>query len=57
MDQPTDVSTRLCFINSDIVDSKVDDADIDRYGIHELETHPSPFTTRIPNAEREIEEI
>ena len=33
-DQPTDVSSKLCYINSDIADSKEIDADIDRFGIH-----------------------
>ena len=56
-DQPTDVSSKLRYINSDIADSEEIDADIDRFGTHRLETHPSSFTARMPNAQREIEEI
>ena len=41
-------------MNSDIADSEENDGDIDRFGIHQLETHPSSFTTRMPNAQREI---
>ena len=55
--QPTNVFARLCYIKYDIDDSEENDADIDRFGIQQLETHPSCFTTRIPNAQREIEEI
>ena len=33
-DQPTDVSSKLCYINSDIADSEEIDADIDRFGTH-----------------------
>ena len=51
-DHPTDVSSKLRYINSDIADSEEIDADIDRFG-----THPSSFTARMPNAQREIEEI
>ena len=56
-DQPIDVSSKLHYINSDIVDSEVNDADIERYGIHELKTHPSSFTARMTNVESEIEKI
>ena len=54
LNQPTNVFTRLLYIKYDIDDSEENDADIDRFGIHQLETHPSSFTARIPNAQREI---
>ena len=56
-DEPTDVSNRLHFSNLDISESKENDADIDGFGTHQLESHPSSFTIRMPNAWREIEEI
>ena len=56
-DQPTDVSSKLHYINSDIAKSDDIDVKIDMFGNHQLETHPSSFTARIPNAQREIEEI
>ena len=56
-DHPTDVSSKLRYIKSDIADSEDIDVDIDRFGTHRLETHPSSFTARMPNAQREIEEI
>ena len=49
-DEPTDVSNRLHFVNSDIYESKENDADIDGFGTHQLESHPSSFTIRMPNA-------
>ena len=51
------MSNRLHFSNLDISESKENDADIDGFGTHQLESHPSSFTIRIPNARREIEEI
>ena len=57
LDHPTDVSSKLGYINSDIADSEDIDADIDRFGTHRLETHPSSSTVRMSNAQREIEEI
>ena len=48
--QPTDFSSKLSYINSNIADSEEIDADIDRIGIHRLETRPSSFTARMPNA-------
>ena len=49
-----DVSARLCYINYDIDDSEENYDVIYRFGIHQLGTHPSPFTSRMPNAQREI---
>ena len=49
--QPTDVSNRLHYVNFDISDSKGNDSDIDGLGIHQLESHPSSFIFRIPNAQ------
>ena len=44
-EQPTHVSSKLLYINSDIADSEEIDANIDRFGTHRLETHPSSFTS------------
>ena len=55
--QPTNFFTKLCYINSRIVDSEDIDAYIDRFGIYQLETHPSSFIARMPNAQKEIEEL
>ena len=57
LEQPTNVSSKLRYIKFDIADSEEIDADIDRFRIHRLETHPSSFIARMPNAQREIEEI
>ena len=56
-DQPIDVSSKLRYINSDIADSEEYDIYIDSFGTHRFKTHPSSFIARMPNAQREIEEI
>ena len=49
--QPTYVSSSLNYIKFDIDKSEKNDTNIDEFGNHQLETHPSFFTSRMENAE------
>jgi ATP-dependent DNA helicase PIF1 len=56
-ENPTDVSTRLKFVDCDIEETDNNVADIQGFPADRLHSHPSSFVARLPNERREVEEI
>jgi hypothetical protein len=55
--RPTNVSTRLQFVDCDIEEIRDNDNDIQGLATDHFHSHPSSFVARLPNEWREVEEI
>ena len=56
-ENPTDVSTRLKFVDCDIEEIDNNVSDIQGFPPDRLHSHPSSFVSHLPNERREIEEM
>jgi ATP-dependent DNA helicase PIF1 len=56
-ERPTDVSSRLKFVDCDIQETKSNVVDNQELAPDRLHAHPSSFVARLPNEGREMEEI
>jgi hypothetical protein len=56
-ENPTDVSTKLKFVDCDIEETDNNVVDIQGFPADHFHSHPSSFVARLPNEHREVEEI